>query len=67
MLRPFQRQRHAHHEAWLRCVRTMVRLVCNKDLADSCGRLRSVQVPGVLANGRYDPLRGLFVSNQRTC
>jgi hypothetical protein len=62
MLRPFQRQHRSHHKAWLRCVRTMVRLVGNKDLADSCGRLRSVQVPGVLANGRYDPLRGLFVS-----
>lgn len=39
-----------------------VRLVGNKDLAYSCGRLRSVQVPGVLANGTYDPLRRLFVS-----
>jgi hypothetical protein len=67
MLRPFQRQRPSHHEASLRRVHTMVRLVGSKDLVDSCGRLRSVQVPGVLANGRYDPLRGLFVSIKRTC
>lgn len=67
MLRPFNAGAPLHHEASLRNVRTMMRQFGRRDLDHSCGRLRSVKVPGVLANGRCEPLRKLFVSTKRTC
>lgn len=65
MLRPFKRRRPSHHEASLKCIRTMLRLCSRTDPADGRERLRSVQVPGVLANGKCDPRRKLQVSIKR--